>query len=173
MKNLEKFSILFNSVLFAGLISEFRNARLYCTDSSSSDEKIDDEKEQMPRPVSLTNKYQTSPQVSSSGAVTVSSHEEDNEEEGERKIFALEEKNSDTSNSNVSADENAGLAVEQDLGVLQKKALRNAFFSINLKHKQGSVLLKTLRAFPFNGLPPLATVKKSIFFIAFFLSISI
>lgn len=51
-----------------------------------------------------------------------------------------------TSNSSEDNNEN----VLQHPNELKKRALKNAFLSANIKHNQGNIILKTLRAFPFN-----------------------
>lgn len=50
--------------------------------------------------------------------------------------------------SNSSEDENDNNL--QNLDELKKRALANAFLTGNLNHKQGNILLKTMRNFPFN-----------------------
>ncbi|RLU23954.1 hypothetical protein DMN91_004162 [Ooceraea biroi] len=60
-----------------------------------------------------------------------------------------EENNSDRSTS-FSEDEDVNVHEPENLADVRKRVLRQAFLTANLSHKQGNILLKTLREFPFN-----------------------
>ena len=50
----------------------------------------------------------------------------------------------------ASLDENQDVIVIEDPINLRKRALKNKFLITNINHKQGNLLLKTLRQYPFN-----------------------
>lgn len=49
-----------------------------------------------------------------------------------------------------SEDENVNIYEPENLADVSKRVLRHAFLAANLSHKQGNLLLQTLREFPFN-----------------------
>ncbi|XP_071580866.1 uncharacterized protein [Temnothorax nylanderi] len=81
------------------------------------------------------------------GESTEEEEEEDHDENNEEEVgYDNIEEHNNTSSS--SEDENDN--VLQNLADMKKRILKNTFLATNLKHKQGNVLLKTLREFPFN-----------------------
>lgn len=62
----------------------------------------------------------------------------------------LEEENNSDRSTSSSEDENVYVNEPENVADVSKRILKNAFLAANLKHKQGNLLLQTLREFPFN-----------------------
>ena len=56
----------------------------------------------------------------------------------------------DEENDQISEEGNLDDDFPKDPASLIKRALKNVFLAADIKHKQGNVLLKTLREYPFN-----------------------
>lgn len=90
--------------------------------------------------------------IESSGGKTVSSHEEDTgEEEPVLNVLVDEVEDAEGDNSNESSiDGNCHVQIEDDIPTISRRKIKNAFLSAALTHKQGNIILKTLRENPFN-----------------------
>lgn len=94
---------------------------------------------------------------SSDNEASESSHEEDSEEENmegddeaDREQNIADHGHIREENVDSESSEEEEVRVPEDLRTIQKRTLKNVFLSANIKHNQGNLLLKALRAFPFN-----------------------